>query len=93
MCDAGTVCEVTGTTAYLNRYAHEGSTYLRLRHPQGVLESACLCCRYHGRTRVMQYSGILFMIAAIILACSFHIAMIFVGRVFQGVAVRPACLK
>ncbi len=35
-----------------------------------------------------RYSGILFMIAAIILAASQTIAMIVIGRVFQGVAVR-----
>ncbi len=34
-----------------------------------------------------RYSGALFMIAAIILACAEHIAMIVIGLVFQGVAV------
>ena len=34
-----------------------------------------------------RYSGILFMIAAIILAAAEHVAMIVIGRVFQGVAV------
>jgi len=34
-----------------------------------------------------RYSGALFMIAAIVLACAEHIAMIVIGRVFQGVAV------
>lgn len=34
-----------------------------------------------------RYSGILFMVAAIILACAEHISMIIIGRVFQGVAV------
>ena len=34
-----------------------------------------------------RYSGMLFMIAAIILAAAEHIAMIVIGRVFQGVAV------
>ena len=48
-----------------------------------------LLCRYHGRTRVMTYSGILFMVAAIILACAFNISQIFIGRVFQGIAVGP----
>jgi len=50
--------------------------------------------RADGRARVSfckrfcRYSGILFMIAAIILAASQTIAMIVIGRVFQGVAVR-----
>ena len=43
--------------------------------------------RYHGRKRVMMYSGIVFMIAAIILCAAEHIAMIVVGRVLQGIAV------
>lgn len=34
-----------------------------------------------------RYSGALFMIAAIILACAEHVAMIVIGRVFQGMAV------
>ena len=40
----------------------------------------------------MQYSGISFMIAAIILCAAEHIAMIVIGRVLQGIAVRfPPC--
>lgn len=35
------------------------------------------------------YSGLLFMLAAIILACAYNISMIFIGRVFQGIAVSP----
>ena len=34
-------------------------------------------------------AGILFMIAATMLACAFNISQIFIGRVFQGIAVRP----
>ena len=37
----------------------------------------------------MTYSGALFMIAAIMLACSWNISQIFIGRVFQGIAVSP----
>lgn len=48
--------------------------------------------RYHGRKRVMMYSGLLFMIAAIILCAAEHISMIIIGRVFQGIAVR-CCLS
>ena len=51
---------------------------------------ACLLLLYHSDSMfscVCRYSGILFMIAAIILAASQHIAMIVVGRVFQGIAV------
>ncbi|KAK9802742.1 hypothetical protein WJX73_006127 [Symbiochloris irregularis] len=64
---AGTVCEVTGTTAFLSRY--------------------------HGRKRVMMYSGLAFMIAAILLATSFNIAQIFVGRVLQGIAISFASVS
>ncbi|DBA80098.1 hypothetical protein WJX79_008133 [Trebouxia sp. C0005] len=49
--------------------------------------------RYHGRKRVMMYSGILFMIAAIILAASQTIAMIVIGRVFQGIAISFASVS
>ena len=41
----------------------------------------------------MTYSGILFMFAAVILACAFNISQIFIGRVFQGIAVSPASLS
>ena len=41
-------------------------------------ETACMWCRY---------SGIAFMIAAILLCASQHIAMIVVGRILQGIAV------
>ena len=41
----------------------------------------------------MTYSGTLFMVAAIILACAFNISQIFIGRVFQGIAVSPAILS
>ena len=40
----------------------------------------------------MQYSGILFMVAAVMLACAFNISQIFIGRVFQGIAVSPSWL-
>ena len=49
------------------------------------------CCSLHDALQLgilwCRYSGALFMIAAIILACAEHVAMIVVGRVFQGVAV------
>lgn len=40
-----------------------------------------------------RWSGILFMIAAVILAASQHISMIVIGRIFQGVAVSPVCFR
>ncbi|KAK9793222.1 hypothetical protein WJX73_005399 [Symbiochloris irregularis] len=64
---AGTVCEISGTTAYLSRY--------------------------HGRKRVMMYSGILFMIAAILLCAAEQISMIIIGRVFQGIAISFASVS
>lgn len=35
----------------------------------------------------MMYSGIAFMIAAILLCAAEHIAMVVIGRVLQGIAV------
>ncbi|DBB00261.1 TPA: Transcription factor stp1 [Trebouxia sp. C0004] len=49
--------------------------------------------RNHGRKRVMMYSGALFMVAAIILACAEHISVIVIGRVFQGVAISFASVS
>ena len=40
-----------------------------------------------------RWSGILFMIAAILLAASQHVSMIVIGRVFQGIAVSPVCFQ
>lgn len=50
----------------------------------GACKSAPLLCRW---------SGILFMIAAVILAASQHVSMIVIGRVFQGIAVSPVCFS
>ncbi len=36
---------------------------------------------------VMMYSGIAFMVAAVILAAAEHIAMIVIGRCLQGIAI------
>ena len=41
----------------------------------------------------MMYSGIAFMIAAVILAAAEHIAMIVIGRVFQGIAISFASVS
>ena len=40
-----------------------------------------------------RWSGILFMIAAVILAASQHISMIVIGRIFQGIAVSPVFFR
>ncbi|KAK9865397.1 hypothetical protein WJX84_000121 [Apatococcus fuscideae] len=49
--------------------------------------------RYHGRTRVMMYSGIAFMIAGILFAAAFHVSMIFIGRILQGFAISFASVS
>lgn len=42
---------------------------------------------------VMMYSGICFMIAAVILAAAEHISMIVIGRVLQGIAISFASVS
>ena len=59
---------------------------------EGILKPGRGLCRYHGRKRDMMYAGIAFMIAAILLCAAEHIAMIVIGRILQGIAVRPCLL-
>ena len=41
----------------------------------------------------MMYSGLCFMLAAIILAAAEHISMIIIGRILQGVAISFATVS
>lgn len=42
---------------------------------------------------VMLYSGVLFMVAAVVLAAAEHISMIVIGRVLQGIAISFASVS
>ncbi|KAK9839129.1 hypothetical protein WJX74_010039 [Apatococcus lobatus] len=49
--------------------------------------------RYHGRTRVMMYSGVAFMIAGILFATAYNVSQIFIGRILQGFAISFASVS
>ena len=93
---AGAICELTGTTGEFSWAMILAGIVLHgvlFRELTSECINAAYLSRYHGRKKVMMYSGVAFMVAAILLASAEQISMIVIGRILQGIAISFASVS